>query len=266
MLCGYLPFDDESKSVLYDKILACQYKIPRYVSPLAADLLSKILVRKVSDRYTIEQIKAHPWFQLHQPSCFIEGLNLQGKKIPVGSLLIILDKNLAKLSAYKMEVNPEAIARMIGENEHNKYTMLYYLLKRRADRGDLDVEEACKEIDMKFNSNFQSDNEKTAEIKFRQVPPALHQRTDSLQLKTLKTVELMEGPRSDRKAEKPSDIVIEFKEKITFNSKGQPMVSDKRKELIKKRSLYEPDNPVWPPTTKASKSEGKHPAKIGVAL
>lgn len=164
-----------------------------------------------------------------------------------------------------MEVNTEAISRMISDNEHNKYTMLYYLLKRRFDRGELDVAEACKEIDLKVNSGFQSDNEKTAEIKYRQAP-TLHQRTDSLQMKTLKTVELREGPKSDRKLDKPSDIVIEFKEKITFNSKGQPIVSDKRKDLVKKRSLYEPDLQACPPTAKASKSEGKHPTKIGVSV
>lgn len=84
MLCGHLPFDDESKSVLYDKILACQFAIPRHLSPTAADLLSKILVRKVSDRLTIEQIMEHPWFSLYQPSAYSEGLNVQGKKIPVG--------------------------------------------------------------------------------------------------------------------------------------------------------------------------------------
>lgn len=125
MLCGNLPFDDESKTILYDKILACQYKIPRYVSPLAADLLSKLLVRKVSERLTIEQIKAHPWFSLNQPVCFSEGYFIQGTKAPVGIFIIWHpDKLLAKLTAFKMEVNLESITKMVGENEHNKYTIL----------------------------------------------------------------------------------------------------------------------------------------------
>lgn len=87
MLCGYLPFDDESKSVLYDKILACQYKMPKYVSPQAADLLNKILVRKVSDRLNIEQIKQHPWFNMHKPSVFADGYlpNSKFSNIAVGN-------------------------------------------------------------------------------------------------------------------------------------------------------------------------------------
>lgn len=86
MLCGYLPFDDESKSVLYNKILTCQYKIPKYVSPSAADLLGRILVCKVSERYTLEQIRNHPWMSLNKPECFSEGYHCGegGQKVPVG--------------------------------------------------------------------------------------------------------------------------------------------------------------------------------------
>lgn len=174
------------------------------------------------------------------------------------------DKKLAKLTAFKMEVNTEAISSMIADNEHNKYTMLYYLLGRRAERGELDVAAAVKEIDESARATFQSDNEKTAEIKYRPTG-TLHQRTDSLQLRTLKTLGLNEGPRSDRKLEKPSDIVLEFKEKITFNSRGEPVVSSKRKDLVKKRSMYDQESSNHPPS-KASKSEGKQPTKIGVSL
>ncbi len=62
MLCGFLPFDEDSKSVLYKKILACDYSIPKFVSPGAQDLIRKMLVRNINQRYSIEQIKAHPWF------------------------------------------------------------------------------------------------------------------------------------------------------------------------------------------------------------
>lgn len=62
MLCGFLPFDEDSKSVLYKKILSCDYTIPKFVSPEAQDLIKKILVRNIHSRYTIDQIKSHPWF------------------------------------------------------------------------------------------------------------------------------------------------------------------------------------------------------------
>jgi serine/threonine protein kinase len=160
MLCGFLPFDDESKTQLYEKIIACQFKIPRHVSHSAADLLSKILVRKVSDRLTIEQIKAHPWFNLHKPTAFSDGLYFSNKKVP-------LDKGLCVLAAHKLGVNVEAISKMVSENERNKYTMLYYLLKKKSERGELDAKKELREIDEKARAAFQSENEKTKEIRYR---------------------------------------------------------------------------------------------------
>lgn len=210
MLCGYLPFDDESKTILYDKILACNYKIPKHVSPLAADLLQKILVRKVSERYTIEQIKAHPWFSLCQPSCYAEGYDpnhtLQGQGssewVPVGKTRLYLDKRIAKLTALKMDVNVDSIVKMVGDNEHNKYTMLYYLLKKKSDRGELDVNTTIKLFEEKARATFQSDNEKTKEIKYKAVQPMTFDRANAvLHLKTLKHTDTADpsGAISDRK-------------------------------------------------------------------
>lgn len=62
MICGYLPFDEESKSVLYKKILSCDYSIPSHVSGSAVDLIRKILVRNPEKRFTIADIMQHPWF------------------------------------------------------------------------------------------------------------------------------------------------------------------------------------------------------------
>lgn len=43
MLCGFLPFDEDSKSALYKKILNCKFEVPEHVSASAKDLLHKIL-------------------------------------------------------------------------------------------------------------------------------------------------------------------------------------------------------------------------------
>ena len=62
MLCGYLPFEDSNTSNLYKKILAGDFKLPNWLSPEACDLLRKILVTDPEKRFTIEKIRAHPWF------------------------------------------------------------------------------------------------------------------------------------------------------------------------------------------------------------
>jgi len=64
MLCGSLPFDEESKSVLYDKILACKFNIPKHVSAQASDLLRKMLIRDPLKRPHVDEILRHPWVQM----------------------------------------------------------------------------------------------------------------------------------------------------------------------------------------------------------
>ena len=66
MLCGYLPFDEESKTALYDKILACKFALPKYLSSSACDLLKMILTRDPARRPSMSQILSHAWFS-NQP-------------------------------------------------------------------------------------------------------------------------------------------------------------------------------------------------------
>ena len=87
MLCGYLPFDEESKSTLYQKILACKYTIPKFVSPQASDLIRRLLVRNVGKRLTISKILQHPWFRLYTPSQVSQGIIVSEVKFPVGNNL-----------------------------------------------------------------------------------------------------------------------------------------------------------------------------------
>jgi len=43
MVCGYLPFEDPKTSVLYKKIMAADYTIPKFVSNDGKDFIRKIL-------------------------------------------------------------------------------------------------------------------------------------------------------------------------------------------------------------------------------
>ena len=63
MLSGYLPFDEESKTKLYEKIARCEYRMPKDISPAAADLLRKILVADPERRISLDRIRSHPWLR-----------------------------------------------------------------------------------------------------------------------------------------------------------------------------------------------------------
>ncbi|RCK62362.1 Serine/threonine-protein kinase KIN4 [Candida viswanathii] len=68
MLSGYLPFDDDPENEdgadiikLYHYICKTPLTFPEYVSPLARDLLRKIIVSDPKKRIGIDEIRNHPW-------------------------------------------------------------------------------------------------------------------------------------------------------------------------------------------------------------
>ncbi|KAJ7064857.1 kinase-like domain-containing protein [Mycena amicta] len=71
LLTGRLPFDDKNVKTLLTKVKAGKYDMPTWIDPLAADLLSRMLVVDVARRITIPEILAHPW--LLSPSTSLAG-------------------------------------------------------------------------------------------------------------------------------------------------------------------------------------------------
>lgn len=74
MICGYLPFEDPDTSTLYKKILAGDYKIPKFVSNEGKDLIRKILNTDPNKRYTLEQIRSHQWLTMYRQTKVQHGL------------------------------------------------------------------------------------------------------------------------------------------------------------------------------------------------
>ena len=65
LLCGSLPFDDESIPNLFKKIKSGMYSLPSHLSTLSRDLIPRMLVVDPMKRITIGEIRQHPWF-LHK--------------------------------------------------------------------------------------------------------------------------------------------------------------------------------------------------------
>ena len=53
MVCGFLPFEDPKTSNLYKKIMAGEFKLPRFLSTDCSHFLSKILQTNPDERYGI---------------------------------------------------------------------------------------------------------------------------------------------------------------------------------------------------------------------
>ena len=117
MICGYLPFEDQNTSKLYQKILNGDYKIPKWVSDEARDLLKKILNTNPRDRYTIEDIRKHPWFKI--TSLYFP------PKIDQN-----IDEGILK-GVEELGFDPEKTRQSVKSRKHNNLTTTYFLLLKK---------------------------------------------------------------------------------------------------------------------------------------
>lgn len=62
LLAGYLPFYDENTKVLYRMIQRDDVKFPKKFPSDAKDLILRLLHKDPEERYTLPDVKRHPWF------------------------------------------------------------------------------------------------------------------------------------------------------------------------------------------------------------
>jgi len=67
MVCGTLPFDDDSMSQLFIKIKLGKYHMPNHISDDLKDLISRMLQPNPIRRITMREIKEHPWYLQNLP-------------------------------------------------------------------------------------------------------------------------------------------------------------------------------------------------------
>ncbi len=80
MICGMLPFDDDSMSSLFKKIKEGRYYMPNFISADVQDLINRMLQPNPVKRMTISEIKAHPWYKKNLPLYLIDLANKPVKK------------------------------------------------------------------------------------------------------------------------------------------------------------------------------------------
>ena len=128
MLCGYLPFEDADNEILYKKITEGKFKIPKYISDSCKDFLHKILNVDPEKRYTIEQIKKHPWFNMINPKINMsEGLLLHVYIVPIDEK--ILNEKVTKFKFNEKEVRANFLA-----NNHNHTLLILFIIKKENKR------------------------------------------------------------------------------------------------------------------------------------
>ncbi|KAG0486746.1 hypothetical protein HPP92_008841 [Vanilla planifolia] len=121
LLCGALPFDDENIPNLFKKIKGGLYTLPSHLSPLARDLIPRMLVVDPMKRMTIREIREHPWFQAQLPRYLAVSppdTMQQAKKI---------DEEILQ-QVVKMGFEKHQLVESLHNRIQNEATVAYYLL------------------------------------------------------------------------------------------------------------------------------------------
>ena len=125
MVCGYLPFSEEDEYENIRNILKGNYEISKdELSPELIDLIKHLLDIDPKTRYTLEQIKNHPWLNLISPNPR-PGIIIGYHRIPID------EKIIKQFESYIY--NWEEIVESVEKNRYNKNSAIYYILLKRAE-------------------------------------------------------------------------------------------------------------------------------------
>ena len=145
MLCGTLPFTESKEEIIVRKIKMHDYTIPKYLSKEAQDMLNHILKINPEERFTIEGIKKHPWFNIVKPH-LIKGISLNDIIIPVDDNIL----NMVKEFGF----DKEECRNLLLKNKFCSLTSIYYLcLKKYIREGGKSISDLESELYEEYINN-----------------------------------------------------------------------------------------------------------------
>ncbi|GAV27551.1 protein kinase [Pichia membranifaciens] len=109
MLCGRLPFDDESIPALFKKISNGVYTLPHDLSPGAKNLLTRMLVVNPLNRITIHEIMEDEWFKVGLPEYLKQSALIENKILTAEDIDDDIVFALSSTMGYSQEEIVEAI-------------------------------------------------------------------------------------------------------------------------------------------------------------
>jgi len=124
LVCGALPFDGSTLHVLRDRVLSGRFRIPFFMSSECESLLRRILVLDPSRRYTLEQIKAHPWMQAEAP--IVNPMNHTPPTSDVGAI----NEQILRLMQ-SLGIDPARTKESIIKDAYDHHAAIYFLLLDR---------------------------------------------------------------------------------------------------------------------------------------
>ena len=275
MLCGYLPFEemenDEYNEVLFRNIVECNVEYPsEFVTPVAKDLLCKILVKDPRKRITIEEIKLHNFYLLGEllykqtfenmgsindylflvddKEKFIDYEDLKDKDIEEivlnNNYLNLNDKILKKYQEYEKELE------LLNEKESNKKDKNKNKDKSRHkndNNADLILEVKNSDNDRITTEKNENENENEN----NNITPISLSNTDKKKDKDNKK-------KDEKDTETKNNEKIEKTEK---NKKNNSAEKEKQSNMVQKKEEIHEDTNAKEKDNKKKKEKKKSPKK-----
>jgi 5'-AMP-activated protein kinase catalytic alpha subunit len=134
LLCGNLPFDDEHIPNLFKKIKNGIYTLPGFLSEGSRDLIPRLLVVDPMRRYTIEDIRRHPWFLNNLPPYLQVSPNEEREEAEKNRIDMAIVTKLIVVCAEKCkdiedEWTQDKVLQYLKTPERNKINVMYDLLE-----------------------------------------------------------------------------------------------------------------------------------------
>ena len=138
MLSGFLPFADKDDETNKQQVIKGEINYPDFFSDEVKDLLKHMLDTDPMTRYTLQEIKDHPWFNMTE-CLLIPGIIIDYNIIPVDEKLLNL------CVTYNKDKN--AVFNSVRNNKYDSNSALYYLLikKLRRKKGFQSVSDLCSD-------------------------------------------------------------------------------------------------------------------------
>ncbi|XP_011632923.1 maternal embryonic leucine zipper kinase-like [Pogonomyrmex barbatus] len=126
LLCGFLPFDDNSLENLYKKILSGKYEEPHWLSNNSKTLIKSMLQIDPAKRITIQELCRHPWVTKYslKPISFVHKTEFEKD-----------DEVLSTMSAICGRSSADIWKKLVQSDRTDYKTATYLLLLDRKLRG-----------------------------------------------------------------------------------------------------------------------------------
>jgi len=126
LVCGHLPFDDDSIPELFRKIKMGDYTFPKNLNPDVKHLISRMLQVNPMKRITIAEVRRHPWFVIDLPEYIATPASAPAIHTDTIDAPVLDPEILAKM--VDLGFNPDETTSSVAERKMTKETVAYQLL------------------------------------------------------------------------------------------------------------------------------------------